>query len=56
MKDILKELTPAAVFCANEYMAAGVMKVLAVTKLRVPEDVAMVGYDLYRPYAHLNHH
>ncbi|HEY0792114.1 MAG TPA: LacI family DNA-binding transcriptional regulator [Chthoniobacterales bacterium] len=45
MKDILQEFTPDAVFCANDYMAAGAMKVLAQAKLRVPEDVAMVGYD-----------
>jgi DNA-binding LacI/PurR family transcriptional regulator len=45
MKDILREFTPDAVFCANDYMAAGAMKVLAESKLRVPEDVAIVGYD-----------
>jgi DNA-binding LacI/PurR family transcriptional regulator len=45
MKDILKEFTPDAVFCANDYMAAGAMKVLAESNLRVPKDVAMVGYD-----------
>jgi DNA-binding LacI/PurR family transcriptional regulator len=45
MKDILREVTPDAIFCSNDYMAAGAMKVLAESKLRVQEDVAIVGYD-----------
>jgi DNA-binding LacI/PurR family transcriptional regulator len=45
MKDILREFTPDAVFCSNDYMAAGAMKVLAESRLRVPEDVVIVGYD-----------
>ena len=45
MKDILREVTPDAIFCSNDYMAAGAMKVLAESKLRVPEDVVIVGYD-----------
>jgi len=45
MKAILREVTPDAVFCANDYMAAGAMEVLAESKFRVPEDVAIVGYD-----------
>jgi DNA-binding LacI/PurR family transcriptional regulator len=39
-------ITPDAVFCSNDYMAAGAMKVLAESKLRVPEDVAIVGSTL----------
>ena len=38
-------MTPDAVFCSNDYMAAGAMKVLSEIKLRVPEDVVIVGYD-----------
>jgi DNA-binding LacI/PurR family transcriptional regulator len=41
----MKEFTPDAVFCANDYMAAGAMKVLREHRLRVPDDVAIVGYD-----------
>ena len=36
---------PEAVFCANDYMAAGAIKYLASRGLRVPQDVAVVGYD-----------
>src|SRR6202048_2777767 len=45
MKTILEELKPDAVFCANDYMAAGAIKFLCETGLRVPEDVSVVGYD-----------
>jgi DNA-binding LacI/PurR family transcriptional regulator len=36
---------PDAVFCANDYMAAGALKFLRSRGVRVPEDVAIVGYD-----------
>jgi DNA-binding LacI/PurR family transcriptional regulator len=45
MESIMQEFTPDAVFCANDYMAAGAMKVLREHRLRVPDDVAVVGYD-----------
>lgn len=45
MKSILEELKPDAVFCANDYMAAGAIKFLWETGLRVPQDVSVVGYD-----------
>ena len=45
MESILLEFTPDAVFCANDYMAAGAMRVLRQRGLRVPDDVAVVGYD-----------
>jgi DNA-binding LacI/PurR family transcriptional regulator len=45
MEDIFKEFRPEAVFCANDYMAAGAMKVLARAGAKVPDDVAIVGYD-----------
>jgi DNA-binding LacI/PurR family transcriptional regulator len=45
MESILTEFTPDAVFCANDYMAAGAMKTLREHGFVVPDDVAMVGYD-----------
>jgi DNA-binding LacI/PurR family transcriptional regulator len=45
MKTILQELKPDAVFCANDYMAAGAIKSLWEAGLRVPEDISVVGYD-----------
>ncbi|MGB9775970.1 MAG: LacI family DNA-binding transcriptional regulator [Anaerolineae bacterium] len=36
---------PTAVFAASDMMAAGAMKVLREAGLRVPEDVAVVGFD-----------
>ncbi len=45
MESILTEFTPDGVFCSNDYMAAGAMKVLRGRGLVVPDDVAVVGYD-----------
>ncbi|MFE9826366.1 LacI family DNA-binding transcriptional regulator [Streptomyces sp. NPDC005791] len=36
---------PTAVFCADDLLALGVMQALYEAGLRVPDDVAMVGYD-----------
>ncbi|WP_168198568.1 LacI family DNA-binding transcriptional regulator [Nesterenkonia sp. NBAIMH1] len=36
---------PEAVFSANDYMALGIIRALAERGLRVPEDVAVVGFD-----------
>lgn len=36
---------PEAVFCANDYMAAGAIKYLIGAGIRVPNDIAIVGYD-----------
>ncbi|MEU6153236.1 substrate-binding domain-containing protein [Actinosynnema sp. NPDC047251] len=36
---------PDAMFCANDLMALGVLQVLLRAGVRVPEDVAVVGYD-----------
>jgi DNA-binding LacI/PurR family transcriptional regulator len=45
MESIMKEFTPDAIFCANDYMAAGAMKVLRAHGLKIPDEVAVVGYD-----------
>ena len=45
MKKILEDLRPEAVFCANDYMAAGAIKFLWESGLRVPQDISVVGYD-----------
>jgi DNA-binding LacI/PurR family transcriptional regulator len=45
MKTILEELRPDALFCANDYMAAGAIKFLWEAGLRVPQDISIVGYD-----------
>ena len=33
---------PDAVFCANDYMAAGAVKFLTESGIRIPQDVAVV--------------
>lgn len=39
------EKKPRAVFCSNDYMAMGFMKGAAKAHVRIPEDLAIVGYD-----------
>jgi len=36
---------PTAVFCANDLLALGVLQELAHQGVKVPEDIALVGYD-----------
>ncbi|MFE2873770.1 LacI family DNA-binding transcriptional regulator [Embleya sp. NPDC059259] len=36
---------PSAVFCANDLLAMGLMRELSRAGVRVPQDVAVVGYD-----------
>ncbi|MER7470330.1 substrate-binding domain-containing protein, partial [Micromonospora sp. NPDC000018] len=36
---------PTAVFCANDLVALGVLQEMTQRDLRVPDDVAIVGYD-----------
>ncbi|WP_433440924.1 LacI family DNA-binding transcriptional regulator [Nonomuraea sp. CA-141351] len=39
------EQRPTALFCANDLLALGIMHGLTVAGLRVPDDVALIGYD-----------
>ena len=39
------EERPGAVFCANDLIALGMMQVLQDGGVRVPEDIALAGYD-----------
>lgn len=36
---------PSAVFCANDLLALGVLQAMVAAGVRVPEDLAIVGYD-----------
>jgi LacI family transcriptional regulator len=36
---------PDAIYCGDDYVAWGSMKALAELNLRVPEDVALIGFD-----------
>jgi LacI family transcriptional regulator len=45
MKSVLRQFRPEAIFCGNDYMAAGALKCLHESGIRVPEEVAIVGYD-----------
>ena len=36
---------PTAVFCANDLLALGVLQEMYAAGIRVPEDIAIVGYD-----------
>jgi len=36
---------PTAVFCANDLLALGVLQALTRQHIRVPDDIALVGYD-----------
>ncbi len=45
MREILADGTPDGVFVASDLMAKGALAVLAEAGLRVPQDVAIVGFD-----------
>lgn len=44
-EEILSRAKPDAIMCANDLMALGVMRYLREQRLRVPEDIAVVGMD-----------
>lgn len=39
------DVLPTAVFCANDLLALGVMRALLASKVRIPEQVSVLGYD-----------
>ncbi|MFC4111255.1 LacI family DNA-binding transcriptional regulator [Nonomuraea zeae] len=43
--DLIAHGLPEAVFCANDLLALGVLRALLRSGVRVPEDVALMGYD-----------
>ena len=46
MADILKrEKRPTAIFCVNDVTAVGAVKVAVEAGLKIPEDMAIVGFD-----------
>jgi LacI family transcriptional regulator len=36
---------PTAIFCANDLLALGVMRALLASKVRIPDQVSVLGYD-----------
>jgi LacI family transcriptional regulator len=45
-KKILElKVMPTAIFCANDLLALGVMRALLANKVRIPEQVSVLGYD-----------
>ena len=46
MKEILKlEDRPTAVFCGNDSIAMGVYKAIRENKLKIPEDISIIGFN-----------
>jgi LacI family transcriptional regulator len=45
LADLAAADRPTAVFCANDLLALGVLQEMTLRGLRVPHDVAIVGYD-----------
>lgn len=39
------DVMPTAIFCANDLLALGVMRALQANKIRIPEQVSVLGYD-----------
>jgi LacI family transcriptional regulator len=44
-RTLLSEGLPDAVFCANDLLALGVLRILSQAGVRVPQDIALIGYD-----------
>ena len=36
---------PTAVFCANDLLALGVLQEMTAQRIRVPEDISLIGYN-----------
>ena len=45
LADLAPADRPTAVFCANDLLALGVLQEMTARRIRVPEEVAIVGYD-----------
>jgi LacI family transcriptional regulator len=45
LAELPAETRPTAVFCANDLLALGVLQEMTARRIRVPESVALVGYD-----------
>jgi DNA-binding LacI/PurR family transcriptional regulator len=45
LADLQPDHRPTAVFCANDLLALGLLQELTLRGIRVPDDVAIVGYD-----------
>jgi len=43
--EIFKFFIPDALFCVNDYMAAGAMMYINEIGLKIPNDISVVGYD-----------
>lgn len=42
---VARKTIPTAIFSSNDHLALGIMKSLSEKKLRVPQDVSIVGFD-----------
>lgn len=45
MKLFSRSELPTAIYCANDIIASGVLKAAITCKLRVPEDISIIGHD-----------
>jgi len=45
MEKILHNYRPEAVFCFNDYMAAGAIRYLHEKGIKIPDEISVVGYD-----------
>ncbi len=45
MKNIIAKQRPSVVFCANDSIAEGALKALHDLKIKVPDDIAVIGFN-----------